>query len=59
MKKVYSTINLTKIQDLWHSMKVDDVARDVYIPTPKGWKCKKKGCPTKVKHTHSTYSILK
>lgn len=37
---------------------VDDTAIDVYIPTPKGWRCKKKGCLTRFKHSHGTYQTL-
>lgn len=38
---------------------VDNGTRTVYIPTPKNWKCKRKGCKTTVKHTHTTFDILK
>ena len=37
----------------------DNGTLTINVPTPKGWKCKKKGCSTKVKHTHSTYTCLK
>lgn len=37
---------------------VDNGTRVVNIPTPKGWKCERKNCRTRFKHTHSTYSIL-
>lgn len=37
---------------------VDDTAYDVYIPTPKDWKCKRKGCKINYKHGHSTFSSL-
>ncbi len=37
----------------------DDSTTVMYIPTPKGWKCKRKGCTSDVKHTHTTYDCLK
>ena len=37
---------------------VDNTVTTIIVPTPKGWKCKKKGCPTRFKHEHSTYSCL-
>lgn len=37
---------------------VSDTVYDVYIPTPKGWRCIKSNCKTKVRHTHGTYSCL-
>lgn len=37
---------------------VDDSTTHVTVPTPKGWKCRRKNCPTRFKHTHSTYSIF-
>jgi len=37
---------------------VDDTVTKVYIPTPKGWKCKRKGCKSEVKHIHATYAKL-
>jgi hypothetical protein len=37
---------------------VDNSTTTVYIKTPKGWKCKRKGCQADYKHTHSTYTCL-
>lgn len=37
---------------------VDNGTTTVYVKTPRGWKCKRKGCPTNFKHTHSTYPSL-
>lgn len=37
---------------------VDDSVTTIYIPTPKGWKCKRKGCKMVCKHTHGTYPSL-
>ena len=31
---------------------VDNGTTVVTIPTPKGWKCKRKNCSTRFKHTH-------
>lgn len=38
--------------------KKEDGTYIVNIPTPKGWKCKRKGCKMKYKHRHNTYSDL-
>lgn len=37
---------------------VDDGTTVVYVDTPDGWKCPRKGCTTDFKHTHSTYKSL-
>ena len=37
---------------------IDDSTTYVTIPTPRGWKCKRKNCTTDWKHTHSTYLTL-
>lgn len=37
---------------------VDNGTNYITVPTPKGWKCKKKNCFTRFKHNHSTYSCL-
>jgi hypothetical protein len=37
---------------------VDNGTTTMYIPTPKNWKCKRKGYISRVKHKHSTYSSL-
>ncbi len=37
---------------------IEDGTVIITVPTPRGWKCKKKGCPTRFRHTHSTYSFL-
>ncbi len=37
---------------------VDNGTTTIYILTPKGWKCKRKGCKADYKHSHSTYSDL-
>ncbi len=47
-------MNLDELKKL-----VDDRTTVVTIPTPKGWKCKRKNCRTSFKHTHSTYDIFK
>ena len=38
---------------------VDDSTTHVTVATPKGWKCKRKGCITGFLHEHSTYPALK
>ncbi len=40
-----------KIEDL----KVDNSTTAVSIPTPKGWKCKRKNCRVDYKHKHTSY----
>lgn len=32
---------------------VDDSTTVVYVPTPKGWKCKRKNCQSNIKHKHT------
>lgn len=36
---------------------IDNGTVEITIPTPKDWKCERKGCPTDFKHTHGTYSF--
>lgn len=43
----------------WLNIPVDNGTTHVTIKTPKNWKCKRKNCTTKFKHTHSTYQCLK
>lgn len=38
---------------------VDNGTTVVTIPTPKGWKCDRKGCKADYLHSHGTYSTLK
>ena len=38
---------------------VDDGTTTITIPTPKGWKCKRKGCRVDYKHSHGIYTSLK
>lgn len=33
-----------------------DTSEDVWIATPKGWKCKRENCAIDYKHEHSTYA---
>lgn len=42
----------------WEDIPIDNGTLHVYIKTPKGWKCKKKGCNQGFKHTHSTYKVF-
>lgn len=35
---------------------VDDTAKDVWIATPKGWKCSREDCTIDYKHEHSSYN---
>lgn len=37
---------------------VDNGTTVVTIPTPKGWKCSRKGCKADYMHTHGTYPSL-
>ena len=45
--------------DPFLSLKVDDGTTVISIPTPKNWKCKRKGCQSKVKHIHAKIDITK
>lgn len=47
------------IQTAWEFPEVDNGTLEVTIPTPKGWKCKRKGCNNRVKHKHTTFTALK
>lgn len=40
-------------------IKIDDTVQHVYIETPEGWTCKRKGCKEEVLHEHTVYSSLK
>lgn len=42
----------------WNMLVVDDGTQYIQIPTPKGWICERKNCPTDYLHTHSTYPTL-
>lgn len=37
---------------------VDNGTLHISIKTPKGWKCDRKGCKEKYKHTHGIFSSL-
>lgn len=37
---------------------VDDGTTVVSIPTPRGWKCERKGCKIDYMHEHTTYTAL-
>lgn len=37
---------------------IDDGTTDVFIETPEGWKCDRKGCVADYKHIHTTYGGL-
>lgn len=57
-------LNLKTMRSLWNDMPglkdiVDNGTTVVTIPTPKGWRCRRKGCRNRVKHTHGTYPTLK
>lgn len=47
------------IKDMGLSAIVDNGTTYVTIPTPKGWKCKRKNCTTSFKHKHTTYDALR
>ncbi len=49
---------LPKIDAMALARIVDDGTWEVTIPTPKGWKCKRKGCTVDFKHKHGTYKLL-
>ena len=66
MQKIYKThARLPSIHAISPSLLkklasiVNDVAQEMYIPTPKGWKCKRKGCRADYKHSHGTFNCLK
>lgn len=37
---------------------VDNGTTVITIPTPKGWKCKRKGCTANYFHTHGIFTSL-
>ena len=40
------------------NLPIDNDSTYIYIPTPKNWKCKKKGCKINIKHKHGSYYSL-
>jgi hypothetical protein len=38
---------------------VDNSTTVVYIPTPRGWKCRRKNCTLTFKHRHTMWQALK
>lgn len=43
----------------WLNIPIMDRTMILGISTPKGWKCKRKGCKTKIKHSHTTWQEKK
>ena len=37
----------------------DNDTQIIYIETPEGWKCERKGCQVDYKHKHGTFTCLK
>lgn len=37
------------------NIKVDNGTYEINIPTPKNWKCKKRGCFIDYEHTHNSF----
>ena len=63
MTKGFKFTKFIKAQDIkgpqeFINIPIDNGTLEVYIPTPKNWKCKRKGCTTRIYHTHTTYGSL-
>ncbi len=60
LDKLNRKLKVGGTKSLWSFLErlVDNGTTYVNIPTPKNWKCKRKGCRTRIKHTHSTYTCL-
>lgn len=57
-KKLKKTKLYSNLSWAGFDLEVDNGTLSVSVPTPKGWKCKCKGCKIDWKHGHSTYSSL-
>ena len=59
-KTFYPTFPMRLSKDSLDSLSriVDDTVEYVSIPTPKGWKCPRKGCKTNYKHKHTIFPSL-
>lgn len=49
---------MDKVDSVTEKMVIDNGTYYMTIPTPKGWKCKRKNCSSPFKHTHGTYPSL-
>jgi hypothetical protein len=47
------------MNDDFKDLVYDDSTTVVYVDTPEGWKCPRKGCTTEFIHEHSTYGPLR